>query len=73
MLISAPMQEVSGIDELVKQAQEFVELMSKGEFSRAVENFDSVMAKAMPEEKLEQVMSLKIRLERGDFSFVSIP
>ncbi len=24
MLISAPMQEVSGIDELVKQAQEFV-------------------------------------------------
>ena len=60
MLISAPMQEVSGIDELVKQAQEFVELMAKGKFSRAVENFDSVMAKAMPENKLEPVMWLNL-------------
>ncbi|MGD2246600.1 MAG: alpha/beta fold hydrolase [Candidatus Aminicenantes bacterium] len=66
LLISSPLQEVSDIDELVKQAQEFVELMTKGEFSKAVENFDSVMIKAMPDKKLEQVWQTVLK-QAGQF------
>ena len=42
-------------EELITQAKEFVDLLTKEEFAKAVENFDSVMTKAMPEEKLKEV------------------
>jgi fermentation-respiration switch protein FrsA (DUF1100 family) len=48
-------------EELIAQAKEFVDLMVKREFSRAVENFDSVMSKAMPEEKLKEVWRTVIK------------
>lgn len=53
-------------EELIAQAKEFVDLMVKGEFSRAVENFDSVMSKAMPEEKLKEVWQTVIK-QAGPF------
>ncbi len=53
-------------EELIAQAKEFVNLMVKEEFSRAVENFDSVMSKAMPEEKLKEVWQTVIK-QAGPF------
>ncbi len=53
-------------EELIAQAKEFVDLMAKGEFSRAVENFDSVMSKAMPEAKLKEVWQTVIN-QAGPF------
>ncbi len=48
-------------EELISQAKEFVDMMVKGEFSKAVENFDNVMSKAMPEEKLKEVWQTVIK------------
>jgi len=53
-------------EELIARAKEFVDLMVKEEFSRAVENFDSVMSKAMPEEKLKEVWQTVIK-QAGPF------
>ncbi len=55
LLFSAQIQGNSFPEELVAQAKEFVDLLAKGEFAKAVENFDSVMTKAMSEEKLKEV------------------
>ena len=66
LLMPAPIQDVAVTDELVQQAQEFVDLMTKGEFSKATRNFDSVMIKAIPEEKLEQVWQAIIK-QAGKF------
>lgn len=55
LLFSAQIQGDSFPEELIAQAEEFVDLLAKGEFGKAVENFDSVMTKAMPEEKLKGV------------------
>lgn len=53
-------------EELITQATEFVELLAKEEFAKAVENFDSVMTKAMPEEKLKEVWQAVIQ-QAGQF------
>jgi len=53
-------------EELIAQAKEFVGLMVKGEFSKAVENFDSVMSKAMPNEKLKEVWQTVVK-QAGPF------
>ncbi|MGD8535806.1 MAG: alpha/beta fold hydrolase [Candidatus Aminicenantes bacterium] len=53
-------------EELVAHAKEFVDLMAKGEFAKAVENFDSVMSKAMPKEKLKEVWQRVIK-QAGPF------
>ncbi len=66
MLLPAQTQENSDLEELITQAKEFVDLMVKGEFSKAVENFDSVMTKAMPEEKLKDVWQ-RIVKQAGPF------
>lgn len=48
-------------DELIKAAKSFVDLMEKGHYEKAVKNFDSVMTKAMSQEKLKQVWESIIR------------
>ncbi len=53
-------------EELIAQAKEFVDLMVKGEFAKAVENFDSIMSKAMPKEKLKEVWQTVIK-QAGPF------
>lgn len=52
---------VSFPEDLIDQGKKFVDLIAKGEFSRAVENFDSVMTRAMPEEKLKQVWQTVVK------------
>lgn len=64
--VSAQTQQVSDMNELIAHAQKFVELLAKGEFSKAVENFDNVMTKAMPEEKLKQVWQTVMK-QAGQF------
>jgi dienelactone hydrolase len=66
LLFSGQILDESFPDELIAQAREFVDLMAKGEFSIAVENFDSVMSKAMPEEKLKVVWQTVIK-QAGPF------
>lgn len=51
----AQKQESLPANELTALAKEFVDLLAKEDFSKAVENFDSVMTKEMPEEKLKEV------------------
>ena len=52
--------------ELIAQAKEFVDLLAKQEFAKAVENFDSVMTRAMPKEKLKEVWQAVIQ-QAGQF------
>jgi len=66
LLFPTPILGDSFPEELIAQAKEFVDLMVQGEFSRAVENFDSVMSKAMPEEKLKEVWQTVIE-QAGPF------
>jgi pimeloyl-ACP methyl ester carboxylesterase len=54
------------MNELIAHAQKFVELLATGEFFKAVENFDDVMTKAMPEEKLKQVWQTVLK-QAGQF------
>src|SRR5438105_664259 len=42
------------------QAKAFVELMSRGEFAKAVEPFDEAMQKAMPADKLKETWAALI-------------
>ncbi len=53
-------------EELITPAKEFVDLMVKGEFSKAVENFDRVMTKVMPAEKLKDAWQRVIK-QAGSF------
>lgn len=55
LIILAQKKQSSNPEELVTQAKEFVDLLVKGGFEKAWKNFDSVMTKAMPPEKLEEV------------------
>ena len=55
LLSSSLKSGISILDELETAAKEFVDLLAKGDFERAVQNFDSVMTKAMPQEKLKEV------------------
>ena len=48
-------------EELITQATEFVKLLAKEEFTKAVKNFDTVMTKAMPEKKLMEVWQAVIQ------------
>jgi hypothetical protein len=66
LLFPTPILGDSLPEELIAQAKEFVDLMVQGEFSKAVENFDSVMSKAMPEEKLKEVWQTVIK-QAGPF------
>lgn len=66
LLISAPAQETSVPEEVIECARQFVAHMVQEEFSKAVENFDDVMTKAMPEDKLKQVWLTVIR-QAGQF------
>jgi dienelactone hydrolase len=64
--VSAHTQQDSDMNELIAHAQKFVELLATGEFFKAVENFDDVMTKAMPEEKLKQVWQTVLK-QAGQF------
>jgi len=55
LIACASQQEVPKADGLTALAKEFVELLVEEEFSSAVSNFDSVMEKVMPSEKLQEV------------------
>ncbi|UCC40760.1 MAG: DUF3887 domain-containing protein [Candidatus Aminicenantes bacterium] len=66
LLSSFSRQETSTPEELESAAKEFVDLMVKGNFESAVQTFDSVMTKAMPQEKLKEVWESLIR-QLGQF------
>jgi dienelactone hydrolase len=66
LLFPAQIQGDSFPEELIAQAKEFVDLLAKEEFAKAVENFDSVMTKAMPEEKLKETWQTVIK-QAGQF------
>lgn len=66
ILFSAQVREDPFPEELIAQAKEFVDLLAKGEFAKAVENFDRVMTKAMPKEKLKEVWQAVIQ-QAGQF------
>lgn len=66
LLSSAQQQEAQISDELTALAKEFITLLEKGDFSKAVENFDSTMIKVMPEDKLKEVWN-SIVTQLGSF------
>ncbi len=51
----AQQQVISESGEIIALAEEFVELLEKGDFSGAVKNFDSTMEKAVSPEKLQEI------------------
>jgi len=55
VLLSASLISYGDDDDLTSTAERFVDLLSKGEFSRAAGNFDDVMREALPPEKLKEV------------------
>jgi len=61
LLFPAQIRGDSFPEELITQAKEFVDLLTKEEFAKAVENFDNVMTKAMPKEKLKEVWQAVIQ------------
>ncbi len=61
LIVFAQLKESSNNEELITQAKEFVDLLTKGDFSKAVIHFDSVMTKAMPPEKLKEVWQSLIK------------
>ena len=66
LFFSAQIQGDSFPEDFIAQAKEFVDFLTKQDFAKAVENFDSVMTKAMPEEKLKEVWQAVIR-QAGPF------
>jgi len=53
-LAAAQEKQAAQPADLKAAAKNFVDLLSKGEFARAIKDFDSAMTKAMPEDKLRE-------------------
>jgi hypothetical protein len=48
-------RQSSGTDDLTALARQFVDLLAKEEFARAVSHFDATMTKLLPEAKLREL------------------